>query len=103
METKTKEKGSIKKSLWIKGDLTILNGDESIRKFRVPCCVMEYDEPESANDYTKQQHFKLWFKLESSEYNRIENQIKKDLKELSIWLDEENLEKLKEFLRGEKE
>lgn len=100
---KTKEKGNIKNTgkVIAKG-VQFLNGDECFRFYKVPIILIDYESPESAHPYAKGERFKFWIKLEDAGFKRIEEQLKKDLKEISIWFDEENKAKLNKFLQEEK-
>ena len=100
METeKTKDKGDVRKSTKIIANgITFKNGNENIKHYKIPLILLDYKSPKSAKDFAKGERFCLWAKLEESQYKKVEEQMKKDLREIGIWLDEENLQKLKEFL-----
>lgn len=96
---KKKGKGNQKHSAVIRVDMTFLNGKNCIRINDIPCVLLEYEEPKEATDYAKNQTFKFWFKLEDAQYSKVVEQLNKNLKEQSVWLDKTNLEKLKRFLK----
>lgn len=98
---KTKEAGKVNNSLKITANaVQFLNGEECSRNAKVPCILLNYQSPESAKAFAKGERFALWFKLEEAEWRRMEQQLNKNLRELTIWFDEHNLNQLKEFLNG---
>jgi len=98
---KTKEKGNIKKvTHLIANGVSFLNGEECKRYAKVPVILLDYETPTSAHEFAKGERFKFWFKLEDAEWTNLNKQLNPSLKELSIWFDEENVKKLKEFLNS---
>lgn len=95
---KQKDKGDVKKVETLNLDLTFMNGENCNRFFKIPCYLIRYQEPSDANDYTKRQTFKFWIKLEDAQYKRVEQQLKKSLKEISMWFNKADELKLKKFL-----
>lgn len=100
---KRKDKGNVRKVDRIKVDLTFMNGDTCSRFFKIPTYLIRYQEPDGSNDYTKKQTFKFWVKLENAQYKRLEKQLNKSLKEISMWLDPVDELKLKRFLEGDEQ
>ena len=100
MEEKTKVKGNIKKSeRVISKGIQILNGENAFRFNFIPINLIEYENPETSHPFAKGERFALWIKLEDSSFKQIQEQLKKGLREITIWFDEENRNKLKEFLK----
>jgi hypothetical protein len=97
---KLKETGDIKKTGRVVANaVQFLNGEICSRNAKVPIILLDYHTPESAHQFAKGERFKLWIKLEEAQHRAIQEQLKKGLKEISIWFDEENRQKLKEFLQ----
>ena len=97
---KTKDKGDIRNTghITAKG-IQLLNGDNCFRFSFVPIVLLDYTPPDNAHPFAKGERFKFWIKLEDSSYKQIQEQMNKDLKEISIWFDEDNKKKLLEFLK----
>ena len=96
---KTKGVGTIKKTgEIIANGFSFLNGETCGRFAKVPIILLDYDTPENSHPFAKGKRFKLWIKLESPEWKTFNSQMNKNLKEVSIWFDEENKQKLKDFL-----
>ena len=101
-EDKTKEKGDIKHTLKIQANsIQFLNGEICSRNAGVPIILLDYTPPATAHPYILGENFALWIKLEGSEYRGIQAQLRKDLRELTIWFDAENRQRLREFLNAE--
>jgi hypothetical protein len=99
MEDKTKETGKIKKTgRIIANGFQFLNGEVCGRFAKVPIILLDYETPENAHLFAKGERLKFWIKLEEKEWETFNQQLKKGLREVSIWFDEENKAKLKEFL-----
>ena len=100
--TKLKEKGDIKQTgRVIANGIQFLNGTECFRFYKTPIILLDYKTPDNAHPYAKGERFKFWIKLEESNYQQIQEQLKRGLKEISIWFTEEERQKLKEFLNSE--
>jgi len=89
-----KPKGIIHNSLRLECNVSFLNGKECSNLNGVPLIVLDYTPDLSDKTH---QTFKFWLKLEGI-YNSVKEQLKPELKEFSIWLNEDQIEKLKEFL-----
>jgi len=99
-EEKTKDVGTIHKSeKVIAKAVSFLNGEENHRFSFVPIILLDYKTPDNAHAFAKGERFKFWIKLEDATHSEIQKQLKKGLREISIWFDEENEAKLKEFLQ----
>jgi len=97
---KTKDVGTIHKSeKVIAKAVSFLNGEENHRFSFVPIILLDYKTPDNAHSFAKGERFKFWIKLEDATHSEIQKQLKKGLREISIWFDEENEAKLKEFLQ----
>jgi hypothetical protein len=95
-----KEMGTIKKRGRVSAHgVQFLNGAECSRNFEVPIILLNYMPPDSAKEYAKGEKWKLWIKLEEAQYHTINEQMRKGLREISIWFDAENKDKLLAFLR----
>jgi len=99
VEEKTKEKGKIKNALKITANaVQFLEGENCHKHAKVPILLLDYVPPKSAHPFAKGERFKMWIKLEDAQWKDMVTQLKKGLKEISIWFDGENRKKLKEFL-----
>lgn len=95
------EKGNIKStSKIIFNGLQFLNGNECSRNAKVPAILLNYDSPADSHEFAKGERFAFWFKLEDAEWRTVASQLNKNLRELTLWLDKENLKKLKDFLNS---
>ncbi len=93
------ETGTIQKSLVIIANgITLINKEFGCRFYTIPIILLQYIPPKNAHRFAKGRRFKLWIKLEKAQYKKMQNMINKGLIELSIWFDEENALKLKEFI-----
>ena len=102
IEEKTKEVGDIrKKEKVIANAVQFLNGEDCFKFAKVPIILLDYKTPENAHSFAKGDRFKFWIKVEGAEWKNIVKQLKPDLKEISIWFDKENIQKIKEFLNKE--
>lgn len=88
-----KKTGSI-----IANGITFKNGVENIKHYRIPLVLLDYNSPETAHQFAQGERLCIWAKLENAQYKKVEPQMNKDLREIGIWLDEENKQKLREFL-----
>ena len=96
---KTKEKGNVKNTnKIIANGIQFLNGEECVRHYKIPIILLDYDSPESAHPYAQGERFALWCKLEEAQYKKVVEQLKRGLREMTIWFDESNLEELRRFL-----
>jgi len=101
-ETKTKGVGTIHKTKKIMSKaFSFLNGEENHRFTHVPIILIDYKPPIDAHPFAQGERFKFWIKLEESNYQEIQKQLKKGLREISIWFDEQGRKELKEFLDDE--
>jgi len=99
---KTKQKGKIiSKGHLIANGVQFLNGEECSRNAKVPIVLLDYETPEGSHSFAQGERFKMWIKVEGREWHTLVKQLKKDLREISIWFDEENRQKLKDFLNKE--
>jgi len=97
---KTKEKGEVKKTITVTANgIQFLNGEICTRHYKVPVILLDYKSPESSHPYAKGERFALWCKLEEAEYKKVVDQINPNLKEMTIWFDEENQNQVKEFCK----
>ena len=96
---KTKKKGKIKQVEHLVANVQVLDGHYASRFNGVPVVALEYDPPEDAHPYVKaRESMKFWLKLEAAAYKDIQEQVNKNLKEMSIWFDKTNREKLAKML-----
>lgn len=99
----TKDKGKIHKTgRVIANAVGFLNGDNCSKNGRVPIILLDYESPENSHPFAKGERLALWIKLEDADWRKWETQLNKNLKELTIWFDEENKQKLREFLNNER-
>jgi hypothetical protein len=99
-DEKSKDKGDIKNTLKIRANaVQFLNGEICSRNSGVPIVLLDYTPPTTAHPFAKGERFALWIKLEGSEHREIQVQLRKDLRELTIWFDYENRQKILEFLK----
>ena len=104
MIMKIKEKGNIKRTIKIMANaVQFLNGDIQKKHARVPIILLDYEPPESAHDFAKGERFALWIKLEEAQYKQTATQLKKNIRELTIWFKKEDRDKLAQFLNKPKE
>ena len=97
-----KPKGNIKNTdRLVANGVQFLNGEICKRHGKVPCILLDYETSKEARQYAQGERFALWFKLENAEFKEVQKQLRGDLRELTIWLDEENKEKLRKFLNEE--
>jgi len=93
-----KPKGEIKQTEIINVNIQLLDGHYCHKAQRVPMVLVDYIPDE--NDLTPHQ-FKFWLKLENVRIITEEQRIK-NLKEISIWLDEPDVQKLLDILQNRK-
>ncbi|MDD4933212.1 MAG: hypothetical protein PHO89_07085 [Methylacidiphilaceae bacterium] len=98
-ETKTKEKGDIHRTgKIIANAIGTLNGTECTKNAKVPIILLDYTSPQSSHPFALGERFALWCKLEDAQFRKFEIQLNRNLKELTLWFDEENKNKLRDFL-----
>ena len=108
METKKKYKRNFKKTgrVVAKG-ISLFDGDTKHKHSFVPITLLDYDvSPEDKTEvhpFAQGFRFVLWMNFADAQWNGIEAQMKKGIKEINIFFDEENREKLKEFLKEKTE
>lgn len=90
-----KPKGNQKNNVYLTPNISILNGEKQICGDGVPTFFLFYEPDET--DKTEQK-IKLWMKLENIKLNEMV-QINKELKEISIWFKDADVEKIKKFLK----
>lgn len=94
-----KTKGNIKKTMKVTANgVSFLNGENCGRFGRVPIILLDYDAPEDSHPFAKGEKFALWIKLEDPEWKTLNEQLNKNLREFTIWFNEEDKKKLKDFL-----
>jgi len=91
-----KEKGTQLNKIHIKPNISLLNGDTQLCANYIPSYFLFYEPHET--DKTNQK-IKLWMKFEHVNIQEIK-QINKNLKEISIWFTDKDVEKIKEFLQN---
>jgi hypothetical protein len=101
MEDTKKVIGDIKRLKWINVNaLTVKNSIDNIRYYRIPMMVSNYIPPVGCPEYIRGETLSLSFHLEESQYKKVEEQIKKHIKEISIWLVDDEIIQLRDFLNS---
>ncbi len=104
MDEKSKELGEIKRTgKIISNAVQILDGDTRYKNARVPIILIDYLPPKSAHSFASGETFKFWIKFEEAEFRAMEKQFKKGLREISIWFDKKDRDKLRDWLVNDKQ
>ena len=90
-----KLKGTQKNKVFLSPNFSLLNGDKQICANNIPTFFLFY-EPDK-EDKTRQK-VKIWMKFENINLQEIE-QTNKNLKEISIWFNDSDFEKIKNFIK----
>ena len=82
--------------------VNFLNGEVQSKNTFVPIQLLQYKAPESAKQFAKAgERFAIWIKLEDATYHEIVKQLNPNLKELTIWMDDEQKARLLAFLQSQ--
>ena len=100
---KSKEKGNVKNTLKVTANaVNFLNGEFQSKNTFVPVIFIDYEPPESAMEFAKGETLAMWIKLEDAQYKQIVSQLKKNLREITIWFKNPERDKIGEFLKNTK-
>lgn len=103
-EEKTKDKGEVKRSLRVTANgVNFLNGEIQSKNTLVPVVMLDYVPPESAKEFAQGERFAIWIKLEDAQYKQIVTQLKKGLREITIWFKKPERDQIAEFLNQAKQ
>lgn len=101
-EIKTKDKGDIKRTGFATANgIQFLNGDIQRKHAKVPIILMDYLPPPTAEPFAQGERFAMWLKLEDAQYKEIVRQLNPNLREITLWFNKTERERLKEFLNME--
>jgi len=96
---KTKEKGIMKNTLKVTANgVNFMNGEIHSKNTIVPVILLDYLPPESAMDFAKGERFAIWIKLEEAQFHEITQQLKENLREITLWFKKPERDMIASFL-----